>query len=117
MSADGYVVIRSSTLAWLLERYREDRAEIPVEVARDLGEAVTGGEVKAPVEEDRLRMMGPILGPEEHAALLQEDQALDLPRGRDAADFWKLVVRITHAMMVNEAEATLRLIGERHGNG
>lgn len=112
MSGDAYVVLRTSTLAWLLERHRVagEPVEVPEEVARDLREAVVSGRVPAPDPEQRLRALGPLLNPEQQVTLLAEDASLRLPRG-DAGEFWRVVVKVVHAMNVNEAEAVLRVIG------
>jgi len=109
--SDGYAVIRTSTLAWLLERAREEGElrDVPEEVARDLGQAVT--KVKAPEPPERLRALGPLLTVEEHMTLLEEDRDLELPRDRHGGQFWRLVVQIVHRMQTNEAEAVLRAIG------
>lgn len=111
---DGYVLIRQSTLTWLLEVYRNSSERPPVtdEVAVDLRGAVTAG-LRAPVPEvDRLRVAGPILSAEQHLQLLREDEELSLPRDRQSAAFWETVLRVTHRVLSNEAEAVLRLIGE-----
>lgn len=116
MSADGYAVIRNSTLAWLLERARveSELLECPEEVARDLASVLNLGKVEAPVTpEDRLRGIGPILSPEQHEELLLDARELDLPRGKHDGAFWRLVVGVVHGMMSNEAEAVLRLIGAK----
>jgi hypothetical protein len=113
-SEDGYAVIRSSTLAWLLERARVEGElrNVPEEVARDLSEAVE--HVAAPVPEgDRLRALGPVLAAEEHIELLERDADLELPRDKHGGAFWRLVVRIVLAIQANEAEAVLRLISDR----
>ncbi len=115
MSVDGYRVIRSSTLAWLIERHRlhpDDGVELPEEVARDLGEAVVDVDAPIPVG-DRLQALGPVLSVEEHETLLLEDPDLNLPRTREAGQFWRLVVRIVHAVKSREAEAVLRMIAQR----
>jgi hypothetical protein len=112
MSEDGYILIRKSTLAWLLEVYRNagDRPEVPEEVARDLRAQVTG-DLRAPVEADRLRLAGPLLTAEEHEALLLDDSDLKLPRDAQAGAFWRLVVRVVYAVLQNEGEAAIKLIG------
>jgi len=111
--SDGYAVIRSSTLAWLLERARVEGElrDCPEEVARDLGKALVAGNVSAPEPEERLRTLGPVLSVDQHLELLQDDRDLDLPRDRQGGAFWRVVARVVHAMMTNEAEAVLRLIG------
>jgi len=113
MSADGYAILRKSTLAYLLECYRvagESAPEPPEEVVRDLRGTVTG-DLRAPEPEgERLRAVGPVLALDEHLALLAEDRDLKLPDGR-AGEFWRLVARVVHSMLTNEAEAVLRLIG------
>ena len=119
MSSDGYSVIRSSTLAWLLERARlsGEVRNVPEEVARDLAEAVVNVEAPVP-EEERLRALGPILSVEEHEELLATDDDLELPRDRQSGAFWRLVLRVVHAMQTNEAEAVLRIIADRRrGDG
>jgi hypothetical protein len=110
---DGYAVIRSSTLAWLLERCRLEGQvrDVPEEVARDLAEVVE--RVDAPVDADRLRTVGPVLSVGEHEHLLADDPDLDLPRDKQAGAFWRLVVGVVHAMLRNEAEAVLRIIADR----
>ena len=110
--SDTYAVVRTSTLTWLLERARVDGElrEVPEEVARDLGQAVTGGKASAP-DEERLRALGPVLSAEQHLELLQDDRDLDLPRDRQAGQFWRVVARVVHAMLTNEAEAVMQLIG------
>lgn len=112
---DGYALIRKSTLAWLLERHRRaPDEELPIEVARDLGEAVVG--VEAPqAAEDPLRALGPILTAEEHIELLTADRALGLPADKGAAQFWHVVVRVVLGIMSNEGQAALRIIGGKHG--
>jgi hypothetical protein len=114
VSSDGYSIIRTSTLAWLLERARLEGEirNVPEEVARDLSEAVVNVEVPVP-EEDRLRALGPVLSIEEHEELLANDDALDLPRDRQGGAFWRLVLRVVHAVHSNEAEAVLRIISDR----
>ena len=110
--ADGYAVVRASTLAWLLERHRAaPEAPIPTEVAVDLREVVQSVSAPHPAEE-RLRLAGPVLSEEQHATLLAE--GLSLPSGK-AGEFWRLVVRVVHQMLTNEGEAVLRLLGERDG--
>jgi hypothetical protein len=110
--AEGYVLLKTETLAWLVERHRTNPndLELPLEVARDLREALPN--VAAPLDDHRIRAAGPLLAVEEHEHLLVEE--LDLPRAKNAADFWKLVVRIVHAMLQNEAEAVLRVIADRN---
>lgn len=109
---DGYALVRKSTLAWLLEVYRaaENRPEIPEEVARDLRVQVTR-ELRSPVSADRLRLAGPLLSAEEHEALLLEEGSLDLPRDKQGGAFWRLVVHVVHAVLRNEGDAALKLIG------
>jgi len=110
--SDGYAVLRKSTLAWLLEVYRAagDRPDIPEEVARDLRVQVTR-DLRSPVSADRLRLAGPLLSAEEHEALLEADADLELPRDKQAGAFWRLVVHVVHAVLRNEGEAALKLIG------
>jgi hypothetical protein len=112
--SEGYVVLRKSTLAYLLEcaRLGGGLENVPEEAARDLGLAVDG--VEAPVDEDRLRAVGPLLDFREHADLVAEE--IDLPRGGQNAEFWKLVVRITLSILRNEAEAVRRVIASRSGD-
>lgn len=114
MSSDGYALIRKSTLAWLLERARLEGEvrDVPEEVARDLSEAVVNVEAPKP-EEERLRALGPVLSIEEHEELLANDRDLDLPRDRQGGAFWRLVLRVVHAVQTNEAEAVLRIISDR----
>lgn len=109
--SDGYRVIRTATLAWLLERHRgnPEPSELPTEVARDLGEAVVS--LSAPIDDDRIRAAGPLLSVEEHELLLLEE--LDLPRSKHDGQFWRLVLRVVHATLTNEAEAVLRVVAER----
>jgi hypothetical protein len=112
--SDGYVVVRSSTIAWLLEAARLEgaTADVPVDVAIDLGKAVT--KIAAPeVAEDRLRSLGPLLSIEEHEVLLGADEELDLPTHKHDGAFWRLVAGVVHAMLRNEAEAVLRVISDR----
>ena len=118
MSADGYVLLRASTLAWLLERHRAagDPVDVPADVAVDLREAVVAGGVRAPTPAgDRLRALGPILSLDQHLELLQSDEDLKLPRDRASGEFWRLVARVTYAILINEAEAVARLLGESDG--
>jgi len=113
MKSDGYALIRAQTLAWLLERHRVagEPVDLPVEVAQDLREAVVK-HLPAPTADDPLRSLGPVLSAEEQMDLLAADSTLNLPAG-SGGEFWKLVVRVVHAMGINESEAILRLIGER----
>jgi len=113
---DGYAVVRKSTLAWLLELYREagERPDLPEEVARDLRVQVTR-DVSVPVDKDRLRVVGPVLSAEEHVQLLEACDDLDLPREKQAGAFWRLVVQVVHEMLRNEGDAVLRLIGGEDG--
>lgn len=114
MPDDGYAIIRASSLAWLIERARLEGEvrDVPVEVARDLGEAVE--HLAAPVpSEERLRAAGPILSLEEHLQLLAEDGDLALPRSRHDGAFWRLVAGVVHVMLRNEAEAVLQIISDR----
>jgi len=110
---DSYVLIRSTTLAWLLECVREDelRYAVPPEVARDLAGKLNAGTVPAPVDPGRTVGLAPVLTPEEHMQLMQEDASLGLPADRRAGEFWRTVVKVVHAFACNEAEATLRLLG------
>ena len=112
--ADGYVIVRQSTLAWLLEHYRrcEDKQAPTAEVVADLRDEVVSNIAAPPPEGDRLHAAGPVLSAEEHIALLAEDEALDLPQGAQAGQFWRLVARIVHAMLLNESEATLRILAD-----
>lgn len=105
-----YVLIRAETLAWLLERHRSNQEfdAVPEEVALDLRIALP--EVTYPVEEERLRAMGPILTVEEHEKLLL-DELEELPRDVQSGQFWRLVLRVVHTTLRNEAEAVLRLLG------
>ena len=111
---DGYALLRRSTLAYLLECHRlldpERRPTLTEEVALDLREAVST-DLRAPAPaEERLRSVGPVLALEEHLELLAGDQDLKLPGG-SAGEFWRLVARVVHCMLANEAEAVLRLLG------
>lgn len=109
--SDGYVVLRKSTLAWLLERYRvgED-VDVPAEVAIDIGDAVVG--VSAPIpEEDRLRTLGPMLSLDHHIDLLEADEDLELPSDRQGSRFWKTVAMVTHTILTNEGRAALQVLG------
>lgn len=111
---DGYAVIRSSTLAWLLERARVEgeTLDVPEEVAIDLGRAVV--KLDAPVpSEDRLKSLGPMLSVEEHEQLLMADEDLDLPMNKHDGAFWRLVLRVVHSVLRNEGEAVLRIIADR----
>jgi len=111
--SEGYVVLRKSTVAWLLEKYRRDKdEEIPFEVAIDLRENVI--DVDAPIpEEDRLKTLGPVLSVEEHIQLLMEDEDLKLPTDNQGSNFWKMVSMITWTMLKNEAECVLRILGAK----
>lgn len=114
--SDGYTIIRRSTLAWLLEHYRqcEDKQSPTAEVIADLRGDVLA-DVKAPnAEGDRLHAAGPVLSVDEHVALLASDDGLDLPQGK-AGEFWRLVARVVHAMLLNESEAILKILGANHG--
>lgn len=108
---DGYVVLRKSSLAWLLERHRlAGQCELPGDVATDLGEAIV--DVDAPVPaEDRLRTLGPILSLDQHAELLEEDENIGLPRDVQGERFWRTVAGVVHAMLENEGRAALQLLG------
>lgn len=111
----GYVVLRAETVAYLLERVRglpsEDLGPIPPEVAEDLRGVVAGVDAPRP-EFDRVRGAGPVLSLGQHLGLLEDDDAIDLPRDRQGGAFWRLVAAVTHRMLENEAEAVLRLLGE-----
>ena len=108
---DGYVVIRKSTLAWLLERHRAaGQVDVPHEVALDLGENVV--DVDAPVpSEDRLRTLGPILSIDQHRELLEYDEVLSLPKDVNGGMFWRMVAAIVHTMLANEGRAALQILG------
>jgi len=106
--ADGYAVVRSSTLAWLIDRHRTaPEAPLPMEVAVDLREVARDIRAPRPAEE-RMRLAGPVLSEEQHVQLLAE--GLDLPAGK-AGEFWRIVVKVVHRMLTNEGEAVLHLIG------
>lgn len=112
----SYALIRTETLAWLLEALRavptEDRPPIPVEVAQDLREVVQNVEAPRP-ELDRVRGAGPVLSYEQHLDLLADAaEELGLPINKHDGAFWRLVARVTHKMLENEGEAILRVIGE-----
>lgn len=110
--SDSYALIRKSTLAWLLEGVRDNARDVPLEVAKDLGTAVL--DTDAPdASEDRLAMAGPVLSESDHVQLLASDPDLGLPSDGPSAQFWKLVAKVAHTMLCNEAEAVLRLMGER----
>lgn len=114
MSRDGYVLLRASTLAWLLERHRThgEDAPVPEEVALDLRVAAPSVPVRS--ELDPFRAMGPVLTVEQHEALLQDE--LRLPADAQAGAFWRQVVAVSYAMMRNEAEAAMRLLaGDEEG--
>lgn len=111
--SDGYVVVRRKTLAYLVESARVDGTlqDVPEEVARDLGVALE--RVEAPVDEDRLAAVGPILSAREHESLLLDDRDLELPRDRQSGAFWRQVMNVTLSILRNEAEAVRRVISER----
>lgn len=112
---DGYVVIRRSTLAWLIERHRvnEIPADVPEQVAVDLGEAVIN--VRAPEpDEERLERFGPLLSSDTHKSLLRRD--VELPTDVAGRSFWELVVDIVHNMMAYEGEAIMRVVGGKDGD-
>lgn len=112
---DGYAVIRKTTLAWLIERHRQAPEEdLPVEVARDLGVAVVGVDAPHPAD-DALRTLGPILSTEQHIELLESDPRLRLPKDPSGSQFWNMVVSIVHAVLTNEGQAALRIIGGKDG--
>lgn len=111
----SYAIIRTETLAWLVECLRtvphEDRPPIPLEVVQDLKEAVAN--VEAPKAElDRVRGAGPVLSIEQHLELLGDDEGLELPTTKMEGAFWRLVARVTHKILENEGEAILRVLGE-----
>lgn len=111
--SDGYVVLRKSTLAYLIEcaRLGGGLENVPEEVARDLGLAVEGVEV--PLDGDRLAAVGPLLTLRDHVELIAGDPDLDLPQRGQAAEFWQVVTKVTLAVLRNEAEAVRRVIAER----
>lgn len=112
--SDGYAVVRSSTLAWLLEaaRVEGELRDVPEAVAVDLGARLERVEVPEELE-DRLAAVGPLLSFDEHVELLVGDPDLELPKGDQGSQFWKLVTRIALSILRNEAEAVQRVIAER----
>jgi hypothetical protein len=111
--SDGYVVIRRSTLSYLIEcaRLGGGLENVPEEVARDLGVAVV--EVEAPTDEERIAAAGPLLSFREHVELLLGDPDLELPRSGQSSQFWQLVTQIVISILRNEAEAVRRIVAER----
>lgn len=115
--SDGYAVVRKSTIAYLLEVARENGGldDVPDEVARDLGTVVA--DIAAPIDEDRLAAVGPILSVRQHVELISSDSELEIPRTKQGSEFWQLVVQITHSVLRNEAEAIRRVIAEKSDAG
>jgi len=109
MSKNGYAILRTSTLAWLLEQSKSKVGEAPHQVLSEIAELVENPKVEPPPDlELELRGSGPLLTVEEHVSLL-EDADLGLPTDRHGGSFWRLVVKVCHEMLVNEAEAARRI--------
>jgi len=109
---DGYVVLRKSTLAWLLERHRAapDGPDVPASVAMDLCENVVDVMAPKPAE-DRLQTLGPIMSVDQHRELLENQMSGKLPTDQQARQFWYLVTEIVHNMLENEGQAALQILG------
>lgn len=106
--SDGYALLKTTTIAWLLERIRAAGVvEFPGDVADDLGRHLPRIRVEVPGSIES----GPVLTLEQHVKLL-EDSSLDLPRDRQAGAFWKLVSAVTYEMLRNEALAREQLTME-----
>lgn len=110
---DGYTILRTSTVSWLLEHYR--RCETKTPPTKDVVEDLRGevlATIKAPRPEiDRIRAAGPILTLDQHIELLADDEELDLPKDKSGGQFWRIVAQVVHTMLLNEAEAIFKLMG------
>lgn len=109
--SDGYVILKASSLSWLIEHLlaAEQLKNVPEDIAKDLGHILVNQGIREPIDQDKVKSLGPILTVDEHEHLLLQSD-LRLPTDKQSGQFWRMVMHIVHTMLQNEADAIMHIV-------